>query len=583
MRVPDGAGNLCPSSTCVQVSSNVAVSAISQGGRIGPVIGPGHFFGLGGLPINVTPTQDYIPAGSAYTAQPAQAAVGLNVLDNPNFLTARGATDPTLGSAVGNCTLFSQWIVAENDASLFTFISNFTGSLGIGITPSTSIPASTTRTGQVAAGSNTSPFTFPVVPGEAFSLGGSVDIFLSSGSLPAGIVVAAEMTISWFSSASAFLGLSATSPATAVNTGFVALTPVSAIAPTSAAYAVVGLFFSVQNTTGSAVALTSASLSGNFQQVYCRRTPLLDSEVVEGVMGLVPVSITTGTGSARRLTAAGSKFAGGQTVESLSSASTALNGQGSIVNVGGTPTNTYSTTTTTLSITVPSATFQFGDGSTATAPSKTFSTFTGLSASTPYWFNIAYQVSTNSYVINVSNSGALYTSAPTGAHQVLDCYGDGLVAVLQNGTITTPASGTGGGSGGGGGGFACPAIHQMMETRESGFVRADELEVGMHLRDPFDGWNEIEALTTLPTTIWRLTTDSESIDVSDNHMVLTQDGWTLVTDLSAGAVLEPIKGLQASVVHSVERIGPGFYVGIQCKNHRYVIGESIGHNITIAH
>jgi len=149
---------------------------------------------------------------------------------------------------------------------------------------------------------------------------------------------------------------------------------------------------------------------------------------------------------------------------------------------------------------------------------------------------------------------------------------------------TTPVSGTGSGGGGGygGGGTQCPATYQPIETRERGFIRADELAIGDHLRDPFDGWNAVEKLETRPTIVYRITTDEESVDVNDTHAVLTMVGdWRVVTDLLPSVELMPILGEAPPIVRAVERIGPGEYVAIMCERHRYVLGRHLAHNITM--
>ncbi len=279
-----------------------------------------------------------------------------------------------------------------------------------------------------------------------------------------------------------------------------------------------------------------------------------------------------------QIAAASSLFAGGSTVESLSSSTAAIAGQGNVIpSAGITTVPSYTSTSSSITISVPAYTFTRSDGGTWSTPSTSPSPFTGLSASTTYHFNIWYVIATNTVVVTKYSTSALTPAQRAAA------VADGLVPIYIDFPATTPASGSGSGGGGagGGGGVQCPATHQQIETLERGFVRADELQIGERLRDPWQGWNVIEKLMVRPTVIYRITTDEESVDVNDTHAVLSAQGdWRVVTDLRPGVELMPIPGEPPPVVRAVERIGEGEYVAIQCERHRYVLGRHLAHNIT---
>jgi hypothetical protein len=258
--------------------------------------------------------------------------------------------------------------------------------------------------------------------------------------------------------------------------------------------------------------------------------------------------------------------------------SSSQNAQGSIVpSAGITTVPSYTSTSSSLTLTIPSYAFKRADGGTWTTPSTTPAAFGSLSPSTTYHFNVWYNIVANTVSVILYGTSAL-TPAQRAA-----CVADGQLPIYIDYSAVTPASGSGSGGGGsgGGGGMQCPAVHQMIETRERGFIRADELRVGDHLRDSFDGWNAIERLATLPTIVYRLTTDDESVDVNDTHAVLDLRGfWRPITQLAIGTELAPLPGEAPPVVRAVERIGPGEYVAIMCERHRYVLGRHLAHNIT---
>jgi hypothetical protein len=129
------------------------------------------------------------------------------------------------------------------------------------------------------------------------------------------------------------------------------------------------------------------------------------------------------------------------------------------------------------------------------------------------------------------------------------------------------------------GGFLCPAVDQMMETKERGFIRAGDLEPGMHLRAPNNaGWNRINAVKIFPTTIVRSNNAEESVDVNWNHAFRDKNGaWVLARALEAGDELLRDCGGTVKII-STDVIGPGYYAAIDCDNHEYVIGTTIGHN-----
>lgn len=136
----------------------------------------------------------------------------------------------------------------------------------------------------------------------------------------------------------------------------------------------------------------------------------------------------------------------------------------------------------------------------------------------------------------------------------------------------------------------CPAVDQIMETKENGFIRAGDLKPGMHLPAPKDGltpslvdengrgWNILHGVRILPTTIVRSTNEVESLDVNWNHAFKDKnDEWTLARELNPGDELLRDGGGVVKIV-STDIMGPGEFAALDCHNHEYVIGTTIGHN-----
>lgn len=258
--------------------------------------------------------------------------------------------------------------------------------------------------------------------------------------------------------------------------------------------------------------------------------------------------------------------------------STPLNAQGSLLNVAGTPVYTYSSTTTSIQISIPATTYTRTDKSTVSVPSYS-QTYSSLTASTTYHFDIYYDSKNN-----VFGSVSYGTVAPTSAQQLSDCYSDGRIGLYSNYTVTTPSTGTGGGAAGGGGGAGggnpCPAEWQLIETQELGKIRADELDIGMHIPGP-GGWVKITELTRLPAPIWRYTLDNgekiEFWDVNNTHALKNiYDEWQTVETLKIGDVIKCVRGF-AEVV-GLKKLKMAHYIAMEVEGHIYYLGDHVVHN-----
>lgn len=127
----------------------------------------------------------------------------------------------------------------------------------------------------------------------------------------------------------------------------------------------------------------------------------------------------------------------------------------------------------------------------------------------------------------------------------------------------------------------CPASYQKIETRDRGFIEAQQLTEGMSLRDPVAGWNLVLKVERKAGDLYRIVTDVETIDVNDTHVVMTSDGeWIPVFELQPGNWLAAPRGDMPSVVREVGYLGEGEYIAIMCERSRYVLGKALAHNFT---
>lgn len=257
--------------------------------------------------------------------------------------------------------------------------------------------------------------------------------------------------------------------------------------------------------------------------------------------------------------------------------SSPLNGQGSLLNVQGTPVLTWTTTTTSITINIPATTYTFTDTSTLAVSSATIPQ-TGLNPSTAYYWNVWFDVAAGVY------KNAFYgTTAPTKAQIQTDCYSDGRIPIYGSLQIATPASGTTGGSGGGGssgGGSSCPADYQLVLTKERGYVRADRVDIGEHFPNN-GGWVRVNEAVKTRAPLWRYTLERngvrKSYDVNDTHAVKGFDGkWIMIKDLKPNDVLPGRDG--AFTVIDSQYIKHGHYIAFDVEGHEFEMDDVLVHN-----
>lgn len=131
-------------------------------------------------------------------------------------------------------------------------------------------------------------------------------------------------------------------------------------------------------------------------------------------------------------------------------------------------------------------------------------------------------------------------------------------------------------------GGGCPAVWQLMETKELGVIEARHIKVGMHLRDSVPGvWNRVNVAYIDVAPIYRVDIGGQVFDVDHSHKwYLGNDQWVKVTDIKAGDFVKTTEGTNV-MVNSVHYLRDDQYMHMNVDNQRYVMGTNIiGHNAT---
>jgi hypothetical protein len=120
-----------------------------------------------------------------------------------------------------------------------------------------------------------------------------------------------------------------------------------------------------------------------------------------------------------------------------------------------------------------------------------------------------------------------------------------------------------------------------MLTKERGLLRADEIDLGMHITGPNDRWVEVTEATKLRAPIWTyVLTDGEteeSFDVNDTHAIMDTHGeWRKVRDLKPGDKLKG-ENTELTVVYANYLIDD-WYVALEVEGHIYSMGKATIHN-----
>lgn len=140
---------------------------------------------------------------------------------------------------------------------------------------------------------------------------------------------------------------------------------------------------------------------------------------------------------------------------------------------------------------------------------------------------------------------------------------------------TSPTTPTSGGGGGG-----CPAIWQEIETLELGFVPAEKVEKGMHLRG-VDGWNLVFNAYNEEADIWRVVVGGENYDVDASHLwLIEKNTWKRVTELKQHDFIMDSRNNYISV-DNVYLLKRGFFRHLEVDRKSYVLGSKklVGHNV----
>jgi hypothetical protein len=294
--------------------------------------------------------------------------------------------------------------------------------------------------------------------------------------------------------------------------------------------------------------------------------------------------------SAQHVSMLQTSFAINGTSGVLANASSFLNNQLSLNTFPNNPATMSATSTTTTVSWNFNIYYADGTVSATITGSKAITS----SANTTYYANVwftngspggyatYYQAVTGGYVCI-----SWGTSSSTNIHVTAAMNQDGSIFLAGYGfSITTPSSGSQ--SGGGGNPPQCPAAWQLVETQESGFIRADMLQVGQHVRDSEEGWNEIKALEPSTDTLVKVETLYESFTVDISHLWLKLGGdasaksadWIRTSELTIGTLISGRQNGEeiAIPIKSITNLGYGPYIRIQCERNRLMLGQLVAHN-----
>lgn len=215
--------------------------------------------------------------------------------------------------------------------------------------------------------------------------------------------------------------------------------------------------------------------------------------------------------------------------------STPLNNQASLV-ASPADTTSYTSTSSSINWSWSSFTAYFPDGSSGTVSSGS-QNFTGLSASTTYYFEmyIVKSTLTLTVVLSDQSSGAAPSSLQ---FQVQTVSGDGHIPLWIDRTAATVSGGSGGGGGTGG---SCFSGDTKVKT-PNGFVRMDELQeecvivnrTGEHRAQVIVHHDSSEAMRIMPLGSL----------VTEKHLLLDKNGeWKPASELFSWKAKEATRTL----------------------------------------
>ena len=271
--------------------------------------------------------------------------------------------------------------------------------------------------------------------------------------------------------------------------------------------------------------------------------------------------------------------------------STHLRGQGSIAGMGDciSAAITYASTSSSITWSWSAFNVYFADGGTIAVTASSQAAFTGLTASTTYYFGAYFNGSTIVVVMSDVSSGKGGESIQ---QQMQVLQGDGHILLSANMMGITTASGGQGGGGGGGGG-TCPADDQPMET-STGIVPACEVVSGTLLKGADGRWKRVDRAYSVMGQLAWVHIGGEAYHVDMDHGWLRPGGspaspagsgdWISQRVLRAG---DRVQGADGSLytVEGISRPHPGKYREIALErqpdgDQSFQMGSTVAHNIT---
>lgn len=96
------------------------------------------------------------------------------------------------------------------------------------------------------------------------------------------------------------------------------------------------------------------------------------------------------------------------------------------------------------------------------------------------------------------------------------------------------------------------------------------------------GWADVtRVFKTKPLPVWRLTTDTHTLEASKEHLVFTEDGWRHIGDLVRGDLVIAEEGVQEVLeVCDTGRVENLYDISVNCPSHAFYSGGILSHNST---
>ena len=120
----------------------------------------------------------------------------------------------------------------------------------------------------------------------------------------------------------------------------------------------------------------------------------------------------------------------------------------------------------------------------------------------------------------------------------------------------------------------------MVQTQESGWIKAGDVKVGMHLRGIKTDWTKVYGIRIVSAPIWRCVINNvEIFDVDANHAWLMPDGsWKSIQKLKTGDKIKAATGTGTGTITALYFLKRGDYAHLTVEGQHYAMSAYGAHN-----